>query len=992
MNSSSTGKIVAALVFTGLVGLVVWGLTRAPSPRQTPPSLVDGPTPQPRPTDGLLGSVEGSVFQSFDPETGRLRYELRWSALDPVGQGRYELTEPVASFFQGDTVVRVEAAAGQLLWPSRDAEPESGSLRGAVVVEVREDGGGDDPSTIVGTLETEELFFQSVLGELNAPQVVRIEAPGVEFEGRGLTVRVSEVQRRLQYLRVNEHLGTTIWPDRLRRGGSGEERASGETGGETGGAEVEPGLAEPRLIDLYRITVQDAVRLAQGGRGVSADEVEVWVRLRDRGLAEGAIAPLVVGPVSGGAADRRAEPAGGAVASGERDRAADEPIRFTSAGLIEIVPLAEAPSQLAADDLATRFRATSSPAVELRDEETGARVRCGSLQWGFGSRRLAVRGVGGALGVEFDFPGEASVRTGALDVDLAAGIGAFPGAGRVEILAGLSGSDERTTIEWTERADVVLDTSSAAARRSSTPLLRWLTASGEIEAETETAVVTGDFLRADFVSRVVGGEVRNDLNRVSVQERARAVIADGEVQADIAAGRLDVLFSAFRDADGAERIAPSRASALGNAVAVVNGDRLSGESVDAVIVASADGGTRVQSIDASGEVTLRTREGIDLVASTMHASEETGTLTLVGYPATVGVYSDASGRGVGATEAFADGFSITGESIRFDRGPRRLTVFGGGVLSYATANEVAGGYDTGSVRWQRSMRFDDQTGSAEFAGGVTAESRDMFGAEYHLEGERLALALVPDLLDERARQSARSSASDLEAVLAIRLEAEPGAVSLAEGRAYSGGPGATDRVLETAARLTGEQIILQRDTERLLVPGPGRLVFEDRRQSDEPASDAALATDGRGTTVFDWSGSLDALRSEGRVVLMRDVRMRHRHLGADSLTVVETERLIATIGEEGGGGARSGYVLEAVEGEGAVLASYEESQVVADRLSYSREAGRVIASALAGNRVTFFDAETGRHLPAERVTLDLATGRWRIEQAGAVTTPLRSPD
>jgi hypothetical protein len=84
-------------------------------------------------------------------------------------------------------------------------------------------------------------------------------------------------------------------------------------------------------------------------------------------------------------------------------------------------------------------------------------------------------------------------------------------------------------------------------------------------------------------------------------------------------------------------------------------------------------------------------------------------------------------------------------------------------------------------------------------------------------------------------------------------------------------------------------------------------------------------------------------------------------------------------------------VLEGVEAEGAVLATHLESQVVADRLSYSRAASRVIASAMPGNRVTFYDAESGRHIPAERVVLDLLTGRWRIEQAGQITTPLIAP-
>lgn len=981
--SSSTGKLVAALIFTALVGLVVWGMMRSSSRPSTTPPEFQGITPQPSPSDGLLGSVEGSVFQSFDPDSGELRYELRWDTLDPVGQGRYELTRPIASFYQGDTTVRVEALEGELLWPSRDQEPESGNLRGDVLITVREQ--TDAQGEVLGTLQTQELFFQSVLGELNAPELVRIEAPGVEFEGKGLTLRVSEVQKRLQYLRVDEHLGTTIRPDELRR-----SRANASSDSQPNQTPAPESSESAPLIDLYKIAIENQVELEQGGRSIRSDEAEVWVRLRDRALARGAIAPLQIGPIT----QRRSS--GPPAAPGEQSRApeneselAGQPIHFRNSGPIEIIPLAQAPAQLESDDLATRFRATSSPAVVLKDEETGAEIRCGSLAWGFGSRRLAVRGVGGALGVEFDFPGEASVRTGALDVDLAAGIGAFPGAGRVEILSGLSGVDEQTAIEWTERADIVLDTSSPASRQSSTPLIRWLTAAGEIEATTDTATVTGAFLRADFTSRVVDGTARNDLGRVSVEQNARTIIRDGETNADIAADRLEVLFAPERLANGEDHLVPTRASALGSAIALVNGDRLTGQTVDAVLLTAEDGSTSVQSIDASDQVTLRTREGLDLVAENLHASEQTGTLTLVGYPASVGVYTDAQGRGVSATDNFQDGFNITGESIRFDRGPRRLTVFGGGVLSYATRNPSLPGYDTGSVRWERSLRFEDQAGVAEFSGSVHAESKMRDGREYRASADRLTLTLIPDLLDEDARRASRESVSDADAVLAIRLEARPSEFALAEAFQYSSD--ASERTLETAARLSGEQILAHRDTQRLLVPGPGRLVLEDRRQTGKPIDPDALPTDGRGTTVFDWSGSLDALSSERRAVMSRAVRMRHRHLGADSLTVVETERLTATIDEKDGEESGTRYTLSTVEAEGAVLATHQESQVVADRLGYDSDQNQIIASALEGNRVTFFDAETGHHLPAERVILDLLTGRWRIEQAGQITAPLDVP-
>ncbi|MFU8829836.1 MAG: hypothetical protein ACNA8P_10450, partial [Phycisphaerales bacterium] len=755
MSSGTIGKLAAAIIFTGLVGLVLYGLSQSqPTQRPTGPAGVDSPTPDARRTGGLLGGVESSVFQSFDPETGTLRYQFEWDTLDPVGQGRYEVVAPVATFFQDGRRIEVRAREGRLLWPSRDREPESGNLSGDVVVTIHETGDAVE-GRVVGTMTTPSLFFQSVLGELNAPELVEITAPGVEFSGRGLTARISEVQRRLQYLRVNEHLGTTIWPDRLGESADEDGRTTRRERADRGGTPADGAGAEP-LIDLYRVTFSRAVRLSRGGQTATADEAEVWLRLRDRRLSRDAIAPLTVGPVTRGSSGDRPRPVEGAPVetADERASAEEAPIRFENTGPIEIVPLLQPPTQLASDDLTARFRASESTAVVLRDEESGSSIRCGSLQWGFTSRQLAVRGVGGMLGVEFDFPGEASVRTGAVDVDLGLGIAAFPGAGRVTVEPGVTGQERSTSIAWTERADVMLDTASSAARASRNPLLRWLTASGGIVASTDTATVSGDFIRADFSSRIVGDEVRNDLGRVSVRDRARAVIRDGDVDADVSGNRLDVLFASIPGGPGQpDRLVPTRASASGDAVAMVNGDRLAAGTIDAVIVSQGGERTRMQSLDASGDVTLRTRDGVDLASSTLHASEQTGTMTLVGYPATVGLYETQDRRGATAADEFAQGFSITGESIRFDREPRVLTVFGGGVLSYAAMNAETGLYDNGSVHWQRSMRFDDRAGHAEFVGGVSVRASSSPGDEYSMEGDRVELTLVADLLDEQARRS-----------------------------------------------------------------------------------------------------------------------------------------------------------------------------------------------------------------------------------------------
>ncbi len=217
-------------------------------------------------------------------------------------------------------------------------------------------------------------------------------------------------------------------------------------------------------------------------------------------------------------------------------------------------------------------------------------------------------------------------------------------------------------------------------------------------------------------------------------------------------------------------------------MATVNGDRLAGETIDAVLLAGENRRTRTEH-RRFGDVTLPTREGIDL-ARTMHASEETGTLTLVGYPATAGLYADASGKAPVPPETLP----------RASASPvsRSVSTVGPGAHGVRwrrpelrRREREFGGYDTGSVRWQRSMWFDDRVGSAGARRRVTA-SAAMNGSEYSIEGERLALTLRTWWTNSRAARSARRSGQRRGA----RDPARGGCRGASDrgGRQYSAGP------------------------------------------------------------------------------------------------------------------------------------------------------------------------------------------------------------
>lgn len=985
-----TGKIAAGLlvlVVVGVIGYSVWkGPTVVPSPNLPGGANTPIDLGAPPPVDvgaGPVGGSIGSVYLSTDPETGEVKARMEWDALDPAGEGRFEVTNPRAQLFSGDQIVEVTAARGRILWPDRQANgrPESGTLEGDVTIRVIErfDDGAED--LVHATLATPTLKFQSLMGQAEATGEVALDAPGMHFEGQGLTIRFSELSQRLQYLRVAQHKQTTINPIAMRRA---EESARARRGGSAAdpGSNVRAVADAPGVSDYYAAKFSTDVRVERGGASVVADEADIWVHLVDRQLKDGAITPIALGRPAAQSPEEAS--ANRSVVAEDDERA--QIIRLTSSGPIEVLPLDGAPEALARDEVALKLSAPNTGRVIAQDDARGIIARVGSLTWGLTSQAISARGVGGELGVEFEFQDRAGLLTGSLDIDLIAGVAAFPGAGRLRAasdqdLAERLPQEQWPELAWSGSAHVQFDPLASQSRGDGAVALRQFVAFDRVVARSAEGEVRGEIIRASFDP----GNVPR-LTHVSAEEHASVVVhgADGARDAARAqADRLDVLFDVAPETAG--RIVPLIASATGNASASARGDEIAAGVISLTLAQGENRQLQVTGAIAEAQARIATRRGLLVSGERIEADAMAGVVGVTGAPAVVGAFVGRDDLAATA-DRFERGLTILGDQIRIDEPNASLIVFGGGNMSYAQRAKDRVMYDTISIDFARGLLLDDVAGRAELLGAVQGRAEARGSELYDLAAERIVLETAPGMLDERTR--AQIDKSQAHVVRMAHLEASAESPAKAELRRFTDASGDAPKTLESALALRGPMISADFVAQTVDVPDAGTLLVEDRRGVDDaavaadPFATQAPAPGGslRGTSVFHWAGNFHLDAASGVATMERSVRLRHLAPGAERAAELECEQLTAHFTPLDVQSDPSGATLQTALAEGGVFARHGANELVADQVRFDGGTSELLATARPGNRVTLFDAETARNIAAEGITIDLMTGQWRATQ------------
>ncbi len=1021
MTLKKTGRLAAGALIALVGCLLVLAVLRGKvlSPRSGAGAVGDLALPPPGtktvavsqsglggPVQDLVSGTTEGVWTRVDPQNGRLLYELTWKKLDPQESGLFYITSPRARIFQPGRTIEVTAKTAKVLWPSRDAEPESGQLEGEVLVAVRPKGEGPAAAEPAAPLDEDELLiradalnFHTALGELRTAEEVVVDGMGAHAEGKGLTMRFTNDRARpLSFMRLEEGGRFTFTP----RQSAGARPGAGGQGAEAPAPERRGGRSAPE-INYYRATFGRAVKVTAGERTLEGEEANAFLRLVDGGLRPGSIAPL-----------ERSRPAAASDgAAGAPDSTggptADAPagMELVWKGPLEVRPMAEEPSELVKDDVLFRVQAPSAGAVRLRDETTGADLRCVSLEYGATTRHVSLYGVG-PLGVTLTAPEMAELIAGRAELDLTTGVGSIATPGMLRAIGKAARKDDDPAFEpgerprqvtWQERADFLLDASSGPIGTSGTVLPSEVVLRGRVEARDGLASVRGDFLRTVFgrTPGMAGAAPEPTLSRLIVEGDALAEDGRG---GKITADALDVAFAQAEEGGGEP--VPTAAGARGNVRAERGGDVLRAGMLDARLKRDERGQVRIASLDARlGVEAMLARGGggrerassIEAKADRVAGDVDGGVIELLGEPATI------------ARTKGEESGSVSGSSMRVStsQGSEGLTVFGAGSAAYSLpARDEKPGARI-QVEWTSGLVYDDAAGRAEVMGDAVASAELDDRDRYVGRGGRIVVDLTPG----RSTGDAATGPADRRELIRASIESteeeRPAELELRryvdEVAGQEAAPGVRVQRLEGLAFLRAAAVELDALKATMAATGPGLLLLEDRRPA-KPAEAAARAPDAegplvvgnmQGTTLFHFEQALNFERASGEGEMNGRVRVRHLDAATQRFTDIECEQLKIQVQESAAGAeaGREGPALRLVRAEaiGAVFARHGSLQVVGDAMTYDAKGRTLTATASPGNRVTVFDEARGRHFTADAASVDLATGSWRAVEAGTITVP-----
>lgn len=966
--------LTAALLTMGAIGLAAWSIisTRSPALTETPApppesklfpdsvattAATNEPTPIPpveELLDGQVGASEHGRIELVDP-SGRVVRELLYERLEPREGGRVEVTRPQAwiHLSSGD-LAHLQSQRGSLVQPPGRREPESGRFEGDVRVHLysadpRQSNEELSPSLV---FSTESLSFDTAMGELRTNDPVTITSAGLLVEFTGFTLLIDDVNQRLALFRTDSAGKATIDPTQFATGSRGGSSSSSGADGSTGGATL--------IEKLYHAAMTGDVRIASGTLSAAAERLDLWTRLLDdkptpatqeglRLLAESVRSTPGEGRTSGTNENG---------ASGE----ATAPSVITlswSTGLV-IEPLDRPSTELDEDDAFVRLASPMRGAVRILDERTGVNTSSVSLDYAAATRRVVWSGLG-PRGVVLQAPDAFEANCGRFEVELASGDASFPGPGvirslRRDIAADPDRPESPQQITWSEHADLSLARNANGVDFSGKPLLTKALFVGDARASDGGVSISGSQLQSYFA-----------LDRAGSMALSRAIVTGGtRVDAGpdglMTAQRLDIEFD-LTDAQGP---APSVATAQGDVRGSRAGSTLRADLAEARFRRSVTGRFNIDSFSADLGVVVRTADGVEATADSLRAVPETGVVDLRGEPARISLGASA----------------VTGDSMRIEELARRLKVYGPGALTRNERDDGLG-YENLRLEWADSMVYDDFAGDAQFLGEcvLTADVSEL--ARDVVTAARMNIKTQPF----KVRQAGGAADQPILSAAAYGASGENGGdknLARVESRRY-----VKDVLADSGLRLTrlvyldGATILADAVHNELHVPSAGRLLIENRRLSE--TTPGGPASDIRGTALVEWDGSFDLRRDAGAAEFRRQVRVRHRPIGAMRVTELESERLeLAFDPDAVGGASESANDLLWAQAQGAVYVAQGQRQVIADRLLYDGSLGFAELTAWPGNVVTLFDTSVPTPLAGDLLRWDLL--RDRVEWRGARAT------
>jgi len=1010
-SARTTGLILAGAVLAIFAAVIGFFALRPDGQRATNPSLTSTETPpdikliQSGASEtgiNTLGGTSGFFLQIVDEKDPTLvRGEITAARSEPLEARSYRLEKPKGWMFLKDgRTVYLESDFGQAYVPDDgpNARPRDGVLEGNVVVRLfaalpggtRPNPANQTPLVIV---KTDLLRFDGALGKVDIPNRVTTHSDNFDFVGEGLTLLYNEEHQQLESLRILRHIFAEYRPGPTPQDERSAKAPSPGTPPPLPTARVPPGpLPGPPppptptpVESLYRLVCPADVVLTQAGRRITSDQLEVWVRMIDNKIPEGAIPSKT----SGGTKRQARSPArqdGPVVLAVSSARTApqptqqglssspdnSQPITLAWSGPLEVRPLASTPGELSFNDLFIRFTSAADRGVTFAEERSGATAFGSLLDYGVTKRELTLAGIA-PLGAQVVLSGRGEAQANRFNVDLATGDAHVGGAG---ILTGAVNEDgvraRHRQLSWLSQADFDF----AVVDGEMTSRLTEARASGGVVATDGEGRLTGASFTALFVPL---DQTNSRIDHLKVV--GQVVGTDGRA-GELSSDTLDVAFEASEDGSESD---PVLLTAQGSVRGVRDLAVLESELLEAHITRDATKQLVVTRLDARESVTFTGEDGVTATGDRLEADPVAEVAVLTGAHATIA----------------KTGTSVSGQAMKLENADRRMTVLSPGVLNHSAPATVGSPATRATATWSRQLVVEDRSGRIVVEGNAHAEWTQGPLAKDTLDANTINLSVTPDPgeTSDEPKQARRLLYAEAIGTLPASEGGTPASI---EVRRYAPPTSAdTQPKLQRLMYLQGARILADNDKGTISVPVAGKLLAMDSRDIEQEGavSQSPFDTSGggaRGSSLFNWKGSLFMNRAAGTVDMVQGVRMTHKRLGEARPDELECESLTASFSEPPppDGGKPALTLDQQFRGElvsslatGAVWMRSGLKELTADRLLYDARSKSVHASAQEGNTATLFDPAATTPLNARQLTWDLASDKVRVEDLSPVTTP-----
>jgi len=923
-----------------------------------------------------VGAGERVWVQSFDQKTGELSNEFYAEKYTPVSGDTVDVVGPQAKFYLGKSEPRqlliITGSRGRVLIPNagnRDklkggaSAPTRGDLQD-VVIELFQHVGDAQPQVICvmpnASFDNDQFriftdAYQDEKGDTIAGDQVPVHVTGeYEFDGKGLEIRWNERDRRLQSLEIAhgnrlvihdvsslklgaQHTAVLPLPDALVDADpkalppSVKKKKKKHAKPVPGRNEVQRDHSNP----VYRATFFDNVKIFEAEQPIGdANQllVDFLMNLSQKPATQPGTSPTT----STARIPKADDEEFASLDSKQDEQKLQGPITVRWTGRLLVTPVEE--PDTAPDPGETNIALVGSP---VKIDRQGSQIV---------GARITYRTSDSGFTADADDKTPQVMLTDARGMKITTTSIDYGGIGEPAILEGKShaeipvqGGDpakppQIVKADWNESCTLTLAGDSLDALQIQHADLK-----GEVTIDHPQMHGRSDGLNLQFEPESSAPTTQPTMNirELTASGKVEYVLTNEQQQQSIQAESLSVL--AGKTAEG--KFYASAMNASGN-VHTQDGerqlfaDRLAVKLAPSTQPSSdpANPSFDVESLQAESNVRVVTVNGQTATGDHLSLTTRDGArqVELIGSPNAM----------VADTQS-----TIVGPTIRFDPDAGNASVVGAGSLSalQKTAGDAKARRITAS--WQGGLQLRGKENLATINGPVTLIAPSEDGSVNTAVG----LKLIIHLADAPATQPTTKAIAGLGDVSGFsnKIIQSYSLQDKVEVRSVLSDVSGT---LLRRMHLFTDILNYDQQSQKLIIPGAGRMLVEDNRGSSTPATNPTLLGDAsmRGATAFEWQRELTYDEPGGRVEFAGSVRVVHQGSGEAPFEVTADTMSADIARGKGDPTDRTQVDVKKLNARGSVMFTSTDMQFNADEVEYDPATHLLIAKAMPGRFAELF--------------------------------------